>query len=190
MCVCAETDRLSVAVEALRLWSEFDTGNKPHGGEQREDGRAAVAEKRQRQADDGGEAHAHADVDESLEQDGGGNTEAYEHAHGVFRVQPNLHAAENDQQQQYDDRAAADHAELLADHGEDKVRLLFGNGAALRLGAVIKPGSGELTGSQRQLALARLPDDGFVVGNVCGGEDFSNNYKNSTDLSADYLTIT
>ena len=80
----------------LRLRLELDTRDKAHGKEHRNHGRASVAEERQRDADNGGDADAHADVDEGLEGNGGADTHTDEHVIGPAGLEANAKAVHND----------------------------------------------------------------------------------------------
>ena len=90
-------------MEALRFWSELDAGDQPDCRKERESRRSAVTEEGKRQPDDRGDAQTHADVDEALKQQRRGDAETDQHTHGVFRAQADHDAAQNDEQQQYDD---------------------------------------------------------------------------------------
>ena len=65
-----------------------------------------------------------------------------------------------DYQQQRDDDKAADHAEMLADAGEDEVGMLAGKDR----GAVLIVNSGETSGCKAHLALRGLPSDAPAIG--------------------------
>ena len=71
-------------------------------------------------------------------------------------MQPHPHAAQDDEKKQQKHRVAADHAQFLADHGEDKVRLLGRDGAALGLRPLVQPRPFQAAGGQGQLALGGL----------------------------------
>ena len=139
-----------------RLWPVFDARYQSDSRIHRDDRRAAVAEKRKRYADNRGDADAHADVDEGLERERCRNAEADEHAEWTARAQTDDAAAYDDYAQKHDYRDAGDHAELLADRGEDAVgvpRII----AALREASFAEADAGPAAGGQRVLAVVCLP---------------------------------
>ena len=153
-----------------RLWAVFNAGDQSDGRVHRNDRRAAVAEERKRYADNGRNADAHADVDEGLERERRGNAEADEHAEGTARTQTDNAAAYDDYAQKNDDGDAGDHAELLADGGEDAVGVASVI-AALREAALAEAHARPAAGGQRVLAVVCLPGYALTgrvydVGNV------------------------
>ena len=101
-------------------------GYHAHRREGCQQGRAAIAEKRERNADDRREADAHADIDEGLECHERRNAEADERAHCVAGLHADDDTTDNDGGKQQDDDDTGDHAELLADDAVDKVRVFAG----------------------------------------------------------------
>src|ERR1043165_2864559 len=97
----------------------------PDGHEARQQRRAAIADERQRQALRRQEAQRDADVDqrrhgdEQREADGGVELEA-------LRVARDAEAAPDEEGEEDDEDERADEAELLADDGEDEVRMRLG----------------------------------------------------------------
>ena len=75
-------------------------------------------------------------------------------------MQADPYAVENNYQQQQHDYQAADHAEMLADAGENKVSVLSGKDCGVVLGVH----AGKTPGSQALLALRRLPGYAPAVG--------------------------
>ena len=139
----------------------MDAGNHAEGGKGGKQGRPAIAEKRKRNADDGRDADAHADVLEGLERQKRGDAEAGQRAETAAGADAHDDAADDDRQQQENDDDTGDHTQLLADDGEDEVRMLAGE-RALTLRAVAETGSGEAAGGKGNLALMRLPVDAGV----------------------------
>ena len=135
-------------------------GDQSHGRKQRHHGGAPVAEERQRNTDDRGDANAHPDVDKALERDGPGHADADEHIVEPAGVGTHTDAMDDDHQQQHDHHEAADHAKIFSDAGEDEVRVLAGEHG----GGVPLLHAGEPPGGQRELALGGLPGDAPAVG--------------------------
>ena len=115
---------LNVSFMALGGWSRVGAGHQTKHGENGHDGRSAVAEERQGQADNGHNADAHADVDHNLEHQCGSSAEAYQSAHVVLAADADDDAPGNDGQLQCHDQYAAQEAQLLTHGGEDVVRML------------------------------------------------------------------
>ena len=112
----------------LWFWLIFYTRNQAHRREQRGHGRAAVTEEGQRNADDRGDADAHADIDEGLERDSRAHAHTEQHVEGPAGVDAHPEAVDDNDYQQRDNDQAADHAPVFADAGKDKVRVLAGEG--------------------------------------------------------------
>ena len=160
------------SIDGEQLWLQlvFDAGDQAHGGKHGHHGGAAVAEKGQRDADHRGDAQAHAHVDDGLEGHGGSHADAQQHIEGAAGLESDAHAADDEHREQDQHRDAADHTQLLADTGEDKVRVLAGKGGV----AVLRVHAGGTAGGQGDLALVGLPVDAVVVGvdtGIIGGQD-------------------
>ena len=69
--------------EVFGLQLIFYARHNAHGYIHRNHRLSSVAEKRERDADNGGNADAHSDIDEGLERDRGGNTETDYHVKGA-----------------------------------------------------------------------------------------------------------
>ena len=65
------------------LWSRIGAGYQPQHGVDGNHGGAAVADQRQRQADNGHNTDAHAGIDKHLEEEACRHADAYEHTHRV-----------------------------------------------------------------------------------------------------------
>ena len=140
--------------------AHFDSGDNPHGGEERQQRRAAVAEERQRDSDNGHDEQAHPDIDDGLEHEHGGDSHAdvaMERRDGV--PGDNQDTDDNRQEQEHDDKATHK-PEFLPAHGENEVgmpprkRLLHG---ALRLRALHIALPEEAARTERQHAPMLLP---------------------------------
>lgn len=116
---------------------EPDTRYDAHGGEEGEYGRAAVAEKGEGKTDYGRKPNAHSYVFKGLENQHAGKTHANKHAFRVVALDAYIYAAEDDGGKQNDYSEAAYQPQLLARDGEDKVRVLKGQGIGLGLDAAI-----------------------------------------------------
>ena len=139
-----------------RLRAIFYAGDEADGRVHRNDRRAAIAEKRKRDADDGGYADAHADVYKRLERKRRGNAEADEHSEAAARACADDAAADDDHSKQHDDDNARYHAQLLADGGEDAVgvaRVI----ARLREASLTKAHARPAAGGKRILTQICLP---------------------------------
>ena len=112
--------------EPLRPRPLFDAGYDPHRGKDRHDGRAAVAEKRQRQPDDRHKEQAHADVGNGLEDEHARHADAHKAFHAARRFARDNEAADDDGKQQHDDEKAPDKTQFLAADAEDEVCLPLG----------------------------------------------------------------
>ena len=120
--------------EALR--SGMGTGHQSQHTENGYNGRGTIADQRQGQADNGHDTNAHAHIDQDLEHQSRGGTEADQAAHVVGAFCANVNAAGNDGQLQNHDQNTAEEAHLLTDGGEDVVRVLGEQVAALGTVAV------------------------------------------------------
>ena len=121
---------------ALALRSGVGAGHKPQHGEDGHDGRSTVAEERQGQTDNGHDTDAHADVDHYLEHQGRACAEADQTAHIILAAHTHIEAPGDDSQLQTHDEHTAEETQLLADGGEDIVRMLGIQVAALGTVAV------------------------------------------------------
>ena len=138
----------------------MDAGDQSHGRKGRQNGGAAIAEKRQRQADDRHHEQAHAHVSQYLED------QHAHHAHADVGVQltvgvaGHIDAPQHDSRQNRQRQQAANEPQLLADDGEDKVRVAVGQaGAVLALGlyAVEQSHARQLSAAQRHQASGLVP---------------------------------
>src|SRR5215212_2691190 len=99
-----------------------------HGDEADDSARAAVADKRERYPGQGHSAHGRPHVEGSLDGEHGGETRRYAPAHYRRGVQGDPEPREHEKREGYDYCYHPQKAELLADKGEDHVRLHFRNG--------------------------------------------------------------
>ena len=143
--------------------AHFDAGDDAHGEERRQDGAAAVAQKRQGQTDDRKQAEADADVDEDLEQQHRGDADADEAVHIIRGLHADLNAAQDDGQQQEQGGKAAEHAKLLANGREDGVCVLGGQVADARQVAVEQTLPRQPAVAQGLKAFVRLPQHAEAV---------------------------
>ena len=122
---------LYISLVAERFRSRVSAGYKSQHCVDRNNGRTAVADQRQRQTDNGHNADTHADVNGNLENQRGGRTEADQATHIVLTTQTNIDAAGNDGKLQQHNKNAAEETQLLTDGGENVVRMLCKQTAAL-----------------------------------------------------------
>ena len=118
------------------LRSRVGTGYQTQHSIQGHDGRTAVADERQGQADNGHGADAHADVDDHLEDQSRGSAEADQTPHIVGAANTHINTPGDNGKLQNHDSDAAEETQLLTDGGEDVVRMLGEEGAALGTVAV------------------------------------------------------
>ena len=159
---------LLVHREKLRLWLVFYAGNKAHGGKHGHHGRSPITEERQRDADDRGDADAHAYINQGLDRDSRGDAHAYKHIEGPAGVEPHTDTVDDYYDQQQDHHQTADHTQGLSDGRKDKVRVFAGKNCCGMLG--VHPG--HAAGGKAHLALGRLPGDAVACGihrGVIGG---------------------
>ena len=100
--------------------------NNAHFTELHEQRRAAIAEKRQRNARTRDEVRDDRDVQKHLDRQQRRDTDADKEAVAVGRVRGDPVAAADEQRKQDQDRNGADIAEFLADDGKDIVIMLLG----------------------------------------------------------------
>ena len=100
--------------------------NNAHFTELHQQRRAAIAEKRQRDAGAGDEIRDDRDVQKHLDRQQRRDADADEEAVAVGRVRGDPIAAADEQRKQDQDRDGADIAELLADDGKNVVIVLLG----------------------------------------------------------------
>ena len=146
--------------QPFRLRPAVDAGDHPHGGKQHHQRRAAVADKRQRQPDNGHDEQAHAHVDDDLEDNDACHADADVALQPRPGVPRHVDAPQDNDGQQQQRQHAAHHPQLLADHGEDEVRVAVGQaGGVLALGLypVEQPLPEDLAAAQRQKAAGLLP---------------------------------
>ena len=127
---------LDIALVALGLGSGVRAGNQTQHAINGNDGRCAVADEGQGQTDNGHNADAHAHIDHHLEDQRRSSTEADQTAGIVGGLDGHIDAAANNGQLQQQDQHAAEEAQLLTDGGEDVVRMLGEEVAALGTVAV------------------------------------------------------
>ena len=137
--------------------SRVDTGNQTQHSISGNDGTAAVAEQGQRQTDNRNDTDAHTHVDDSLEDQRRGGTEADQFAHIIRALGAYPNAADDDQKQQTDDQDTADEAQFLADRGKNIVRMLSEKVAALSTIAVKQTLSGQAAAGKGLQTLGRMP---------------------------------
>ena len=99
---------------------------QPHFRQLDDEGRAAVAEERQRDARHREEVRHHGHVGEDLEGKERRDAHDDQGAETVSGVQRQPVAPDDEQGKQQQHQARAHQAQLLTDHGEDKVVLRFG----------------------------------------------------------------
>ena len=107
-----------------RLRSGVGAGDQAQHGVDGNHRGAAVADERQGQADNGHNADAHSGVDHHLEHEGRGRAEAHQPAHIVRAPVAHPDAPGDEGDLHNHDQKAAKEAQLLADGGEDVVRVL------------------------------------------------------------------
>lgn len=98
--------------------------------------RAAVGEEGQGDADDGGQAEHHADVDEDMEEEDGEDAVAIDAAEGGGLALRQVDEAEDEGEEEQQDAGCTDEAFLLADGAEDEVGVLLRHVFELCLRAV------------------------------------------------------
>ena len=110
--------------------------HKPQHGEDGNHGGTAVADQRQGQTDNRHGADAHTDVDHVLEHQGGSRTETHQPPHIVRGLDTHVNAPGNDGKLQQHHNHTAQEPQFLADGGENIVRVLSEEVAALGTVAV------------------------------------------------------
>ena len=130
---------------ALTLRSCMGAGYQTQHGEDGHDGRCTVAEERQGQTDNGHNTDAHAYIDHHLEHQCRACTEADQTAHVILAFHTNIKAPGNDRQLQAHDEHTAQKAQFFAHGGEDIVRMLGVQVAALGTVAVEQALASETT---------------------------------------------
>ena len=138
----------------------FDARHQPHGDEQRQGGRAPIADKGQGQADDGADIQRHGHVDHGLDHQHPGDAHGDIGGHVAAGPAGHPHAAQDNEQQHQQHRAAADHAELLPAHSEDVVGMPGGQGlpaGGVGAGAVEIAHAGDLARADGRQGLVLLP---------------------------------
>ena len=121
------------------------------------DGRTAVTDEGKGQADNGHGADAHADVDDHLENKSRCGTVADQAAHIVRTPDAHVDTAGDDGKLQNHDGHTAEETQLLADGGEDVVRMLGEQGTCLSTVAI------EQTLSRQTAAGKGTEVDGVVI---------------------------
>ena len=97
------------------------TGHQSQHSIQRYDGRSAVAEEGERQADNRGQTDAHTYVTDNLERKGRGCAEADQPAHIVLAAHTHPDTPGNNKEKQHQHNNTTDIAQFFADGGEDVV---------------------------------------------------------------------
>ena len=135
-------------------------GDQSHDGKGNDDGGTAVAEEGQRQADDRHDEQAHAHVGQHLEHQHAHHAHADIGVQLVVGVAGHIDAPQNDGRQDGQCQHAAHHPQLLADDGEDKVRMAVGQAGAVRalgLDSLEKAHTRQLAAAQGQQTAGLLP---------------------------------
>ena len=102
----------------------MDAGDQSQHGVQRQHGTAAIADEGQRQTDHGCNTDAHTHIAANLENQCRGRTEADHAPEVILASGTDLDDSENNESQQHQHEEAADKSHLLADGGENIVRML------------------------------------------------------------------
>ena len=127
---------LDVSLVTECLGSGIGAGDQTKHRENGHDGGTAVADEGQGQTDNGHGADAHTHVDDHLENQRGSSTEADQTPHIVRTADAHIDTAGDDGELQNHDGNAAEEAQFFTDGGEDVVRMLGEEGAALGTVAV------------------------------------------------------
>ena len=127
---------LDIALVAEAGRSGIGTGNQTQHTENGNHRGGSVADQRQGQTDNGHNADAHTGVDHHLEHQSGGRTVADQTAHIVGAAGAHPDASADNSQLHNHDQHASEEAQLLANGGEDIVRMLGEEVAALGTVAV------------------------------------------------------
>ena len=154
---------------------EQQEGEAPEGG-------TAVGEEGQGDADDGGEAEHHADIDEDMEEEDRKDTIAVDAAEGAGLALGDVDEAQDEGEEQQQHTGGTEEAFLLADGAEDEVGVLLGHVLQLGLRAVEEALALEAAGAYGYLALmdvvARIADvvveaqQDVDAGALVGGQAF------------------
>ena len=121
---------------ALRLGSGVRSGDQTQHAVNGNDRRCTVADEGQGQTDNGHNTNAHAHIDHHLEDQRRSCTEADQTAGIVGCLNGHINAATNNSQLQQQNQQTAEETQLLTDGGEDVVRMLSEEVAALGTGTV------------------------------------------------------
>ena len=124
----------------MATWRWTSTAEQQAQAEhQRQHGRAAVGDQRQRHADDGDQAGHHRDVDGDVDEQVEHHADREQAGELAGCPQRDHQAQQDHEQEEAEDRDGADEAQLLGQHGEGEVGVLLGQEAELGLAAVQKP---------------------------------------------------
>ena len=163
---------LYISLMGHGLRSGVGAGYQSQHGKDGNDGRTAVADERQGQADNGHGTDAHADVDDHLKDQGRCSTVADQTAHVVGTPDAHIDASGDDGKLQKHDGHTAEEAQLLTDGGENVVRVLGEQGTGLRTVAVEQTlsrqtaaGKGAEVHDVMEPLVGTLGIDGFVEEN-------------------------
>lgn len=116
----AQTRRLRLAAVLADVQEHAGGGE---GGDQRG---AAITDERQRNALGGHQADDHAEVDERLDGDHGGDAGGQQLPERIRRAPRHTHAPRHEQREQQHQRHGADQPQLLAGDGEDEIGVRLG----------------------------------------------------------------
>ena len=130
-------------------------------GDQR---RAAIAEKRQRNADYRHDTNRHADIDRYVEQKDRRHAVAIDPAEGFHLTLAHPDDPQDQDGEQDDDDGAAQESPLFADRAEDEVGTLFGGEIEFRLRPFEKAFAAETARSDRDFRLVYVVAPAFQVG--------------------------
>ena len=135
---------------ALGLGSGIGTGDQTQHTIDGNDGGRTIADKGQGQTDNGHDAQAHAHIDHHLENQRRSGAEAYQTTGIVGGFDGHIDAAGNDGQLQQQDQHTTEETQFLTDGGENVVRMLGEEVAALGTGAVEQALAGQAAAGKGQ----------------------------------------
>ena len=141
----------------VRRRPHSDARDDTHGGKHGDNRAAAVGDEGERQADDRKNAHAHTYIDHDLEDQHAGDTDADQPVHVAAGFDADHDAADYNGCQQKQDKETANHTQLLADGGEDEIRVLRIEPAGLGLSAVVKALTCHAASLKRNQAVLGMP---------------------------------
>ena len=138
----------------------LDAGDDAHGGKERNDGGAAVADKGEGQPHNGQNIEAHAHIEGDLAQQRPGHPHAHVGGEGGAGVPPHPDTPQDNGGQQQQQGHTAHQAQFLAADGEDQVAVPDGEGVAaggLGLHALQISLAEELAGTDSQSGRGQRP---------------------------------